>query len=100
MTSGFADWTRVMFGTSSSIEQKKLYVTDTETSTSFSAIVKWIMIYNSGPCETHINFDDTATTEHFLLPAGAFIFLGLKLISVHAVCPSGKSTTLYIMGFR
>ena len=42
-----------------------LAVTDAETLATFSSQRKSCLIYNAGPNDVHINFDNTATTTNF-----------------------------------
>lgn len=81
-------------------EQLKMSVTSTETSQAFSTEMKYFFLYNDGPNAVHLDNDETATTNSFKIPPKAYFYLGSPTTTIHAICASGQTATLYVWGVR
>ena len=57
-------------------------------------------MYNEGTGEVYIDIDNTATTDSFMIPSGAFLALPLGGLKVHAICSTDKTATLRCWAFR
>lgn len=77
-----------------------LAVTDTETLGTFSTQRKSCLIYNDGANDVHINFDATATTNNFIIPALDALQIVFPVTVLHFICAAGQTCTLYILGER
>lgn len=88
--------------TTSSVVQdlSPVIVTDVEATATFSSQRKSCLIYNSGPNDVHINFDNTATTTNFIIPSLDALQVVFPVTTLHFICDAGNSCTLYILGER
>lgn len=73
-------------------------VTDTTGSSSFTAEAYYVEIYNSGSNECYVNFGAAATVNHMEIASGETLRIYSAITEVHAICNSGESTTLQILG--
>jgi len=80
------------------VEQEKISATSSEATTSFSQEVKAAILLNAGNDAVHVNFDATATTNHFKLAAGASLSIDLSFTDIHTICAGSDSTTVYAIG--
>ena len=77
-----------------------LTVTDVETTATFSSQRKSCLIYNDGANNVHINFDNTATTNNFIIPSKWSLQVVFPLTILHFICDVGETATLYVLGER
>ena len=75
-------------------------VTAVETTATFVSQRKSCLIYNSGPNDVHINFDNTATTTNFIIPSLDALQIVFPVTVLHFICAAGQTATLYILGER
>ena len=80
-------------------EVLNLSVSDTSSSVSFTTASVLTTIKNIGSNKCFFNLNATATTDHFQLDPDDEITIGYDSVSaVHAICNSGETTTLRIIG--
>lgn len=77
-----------------------LNVGATEVTGTFSSQRKSCLIYNDGPNDVHINFDATATTNNFIIPALDALQIVFPVRVLHFICDAGNNCTIYILGER
>lgn len=77
-----------------------LAVTAVETLATFSSQRKSCLIYNDGPNEVHVNFDNTVTANNFIIPALDALQIVFPVTVLHFICNAGETATLYILGER
>ncbi|RLE52579.1 MAG: hypothetical protein DRJ26_04570 [Candidatus Methanomethylicota archaeon] len=78
-----------------SVVQNKISASDTETVTTLTETYTSHIIYNDGPYPVYVNFDATATTNNFKIPAGSSLSINLEFKSLHLICASGENATVY-----
>ena len=98
MASGFPDWTTGAFTSAKNSELKQVSASDSETTTSFTNRIKSILIYNDGPNPVFVNFDATATTSSFKIPAKAWLNIDLEIQSLHSITATGETASLFVIG--
>jgi len=100
MATGARDWdkTTKTFTTGQGCEQIKISVSDTDSVRTFSKTVYSVLIYNGGSSKCYVNFEEQATTNNFCLEPGTALSIDVPVSSIHAICDSGKSTVLYVIG--
>lgn len=96
----FPDHAVRSFSSGSAVEDLKISVTDSDSSDSFATEVRSLLFYNDGNSGCHINIDAAATTSSFYLPSKASHSIDIPCTTPHAICPSGKTCTLYVRGVR
>ena len=69
-----------------------------DVAATFSSQRKSCLIYNDGPNAVHINFDATATTQNFIIPAKWSMQIVFPVTVLHFV--SDGTSTIYILGER
>lgn len=77
-----------------------LTVTAVDTTATFSSQRKSCLIYNSGPNDVHVNFDNTATINNFIIPSLDALQIVFPVTVLHFICNPGNNCTLYILGER
>lgn len=81
------------------LQLNTLSVTQSAGEVVFTPEIDVIDIKNVGANPVYIQLNDTATTNHFKLEPEDVIQIGLKGIeSLSAICDSGKTSTLNIIG--
>ncbi len=75
-------------------------VTAVETLATFSSQRKSCLIYNNGANLVHINFDNTATVNNFIIPSKWSLQVVFPVTVLHFICDAGQTATLYILGER
>ena len=75
-------------------------VTAVDTTATFVSQRKSCLIYNLGPNDVHINFDATATTTNFAIPALDALQIVFPVTVLHFICNAGQTCTLHILGER
>ena len=75
-------------------------VTAVETLATFTSQRKSCLIYNSGPNDVHVNFDNTATLNNFIIPSLDALQIVSPVTVLHFICAAGETATLYILGER
>jgi len=71
-----------------------------EVVTSFSRGMNSILIYNAGPNNVFFDFDASVTVASgMIIPLRAWWSGDVPVTSVHLICSSGESATVYIIGF-
>ena len=75
-------------------------VTDVETTATFSSQRKSCLVYNNGPNAIHINFDNTVTTNNFIIPSKWSLQIVFPVTILHFICLAGETATLYVLGER
>jgi len=76
----------------------KMSVTDTETTETLTSTANYIVLYNGGSNTVYVALNGTATTNSFPISSKEKIEIGLLgITSIHAICASGESTTLYVI---
>lgn len=98
MVSGAPDWSPKIISSASADEQLKISVTASDSSDSFSQQVKSILLYNDGANACHFNRDAAATTNHFKIPAKAWLMIDIPTTTPHFICASGETATVYVYG--
>ena len=78
----------------------KISATDTEGSTTLTENYTSHVIYNDGPYAVYVEFDQTATTSSFKIPAGTALNIDLEFKSLHYICASGESATIYWLALK
>ena len=78
----------------------KISASDTEGNTTLSESYTSHLIYNDGPNAVYLEFDTTATTNSFKVPAGSALSLDLEFQSLHYICASGESATVYWLALK
>ncbi|RLE76538.1 MAG: hypothetical protein DRJ44_03885 [Thermoprotei archaeon] len=73
---------------------------DTETITTLAENYTSHIIYNDGPNAVYVNFDDTATTSSFKIPAGGSLSLDLEFKSLHTICAATETATVYWLALK
>jgi len=86
------------FEIAKAIEQKTLSVTDTESKVAFFYPVQVVHIKNVGDATAYIELDGMASTDKYPLTPGEAVTIFVKCKEVHAICDTGYSTTLKIVG--
>ena len=80
---------------------QQLAVTDTDGNVDFGTTTYKIKLLNSGTNSCFIHLNATATTSHWELNPNDELLLGLnEITSIHAICDSGLTTTLKIIGIE
>ena len=80
-------------------EVGKISVTDTADSFVFTSPVNITKIVNSGESPCYFNLNGDATINHFRLYPSDEIEIGLyNTTSVSAICDTGQTTTINIIG--
>ena len=77
-----------------------LVITDVETLTTFSSRRKSGLIYNEGPDDVHIAFDNTVTTNNFTIPYLSSLSFVFPVTVIHFICAAGETCSLNILGER
>ena len=78
---------------------KKIAVTDANASITFSPVVYLVTLKNVGVNSCYFNLNGVATTSHFKLYPMDELTIGLSTITtVQAICDTGLTTTLDIIG--
>jgi len=98
MASGTPDYAPRFITSASADEDLKISVSDADSSSSFSQIVKAILIYNDGPNAVYYNRDAAATTSNFKLPSKAWLMLDVPLTTPHFICATDETATVYCYG--
>ena len=98
MASGAPDYGTRTLSSASADEQLKISVTTADSTSSFSQLVKSMMIYNDGPNAVHYNRDAAATTSKFKIPSKAWLMVDVPLTAPHFICAAGESATVYCYG--
>ena len=73
----------------------KISASDTESTTTLAENYTSHVIYNDGPNDVYVNFDGTATTDSFKIPALASLSIDLEFKELHVICASGETATVY-----
>lgn len=98
MARGAPDWSPRVITSSQSDEQKKVSVTDADSTGTFTQTVQSVLIYNDGPNAVHYNRDAAATTSKFKIPAKSWLMIDVPLKVAHFICASGETATVYLIG--
>lgn len=98
MTSGSPDYQARHISSASDLEQIKLSVTDADTSTAFTQLVKSLLIYNNGPNPVHYAKDTTAATTDFPIPAKAWLGIDVPISEAHFICDTDETATVFVLG--
>ena len=73
--------------------------TDSNDSVTFSPTVKIVTLINKGADSVFINLNGAATTSHFRMEPEETLIIGLSTITtVQAICDTGETATLNIIG--
>jgi len=78
----------------------KISATDSENNTTLAENYTSHIIYNDGPDPVYVEFDQTATTNSFKIPAGSSLSVDLEFKSLHYICDSGGSATVYWLALK
>lgn len=81
-------------------ESEYLAVSTSSVTATFSSSVYYVEIYNAGSDTCFINFGANATVNHFPIDSGETVSLYADIDDVRAICDTGDSTTLQIIGTR
>jgi len=73
---------------------------DTESITTLPENYTSHVIYNDGPDDVYVNFDDTATTNSFKIPSLGSLSIDLEFKELHVVCAAGKTATVYWLALK
>lgn len=98
MASGTPDYSPRIITSAESVEQKKVSVTASDSTATFTQKVRAYVVYNDGPNAVHINYDATATTNLFKIPAKAWKMLDIPVTVLHFICATGETATVYCEG--
>lgn len=79
-------------------EEETLSVTDTTASVSYSAERDFHIIKNIGSWAVYVNFDAAATTSSYPIYPNQIAVFELNATAIHAICDSGKTSTLRMIG--
>jgi hypothetical protein len=79
-------------------EQEQLDVTDTSSSVSYSQQHENHIIKNVGSSIAYFNLDATATTDSFKINPSETVLFNGNVTAVHAICDTGETTELRIIG--
>lgn len=84
------------------MEQEIISVTATSGSASFTATSYGLVLRNKGANQCYVNFDAAATTSHRMLESGEewYVYIDGGVDAVHAICDSGDTASLRVVGFR
>ena len=82
------------------MESENLSVGTSSVTATFSADVYYVEIYNAGSDTCFVNFGSAATVNHFPLSSGETLKLMAKITDIRAICDTGDSTTIQIIGTR
>ena len=83
-----------------SFVHNKISASDTESSVTLTENYTQHVIYNDGPYDVHVNFDATATTNSFKIPKYSSLSLSLEFKSLHVICASGETATVYWLALK
>ena len=78
----------------------KISASDTETSKTLAENYTSHVIYNDGPDAVYVEFDTTATTNSFKIPALSALSVDLEFKSLHCICASGETATVYWLALK
>ena len=78
----------------------KISASDTESVTTLTENYTSHIIYNDGPDAVYVNFDETATTDSFKIPAYSSLSLDLEFKSLHVICAATESATVYWLALK
>jgi hypothetical protein len=57
-------------------------------------------LYNDGPNAVHVDTDETVTTNSFKIIPKASLSLGVPYNSIHMICATGQTATVYLWGVK
>jgi hypothetical protein len=80
--------------------QQTLSVSDTSSSASFVPNHYYAEIYNGGANTVYVNFNATATTNHFPVFAGETLKIYTDIAAIHAICDTSLTSTLQIIATK
>jgi len=78
----------------------KISASDTESSVTLPENYTSHVIYNDGPNAAYLEFDGTATTNSFKLPAAASLGIDLEFKKLSVICASGETATVYWLALK
>lgn len=97
MATGYPDYSGLVITSAPNMEQKKVSVTDTEVSVTFSQPVKSWLVYNDGPAPVHFSTTSGVSTNNFKIPSGSYYGVDLNVTKLYFICPTGKTATVYVV---
>jgi len=98
MVVGSPDYFPRMITSAQSSEQLKIDVDEADSSEDFSQACLSLLLYNDGPNPVHFNEDAAATTDHFKLPAKAWLSIDIPVTTPHLICAAGETATVFCLG--
>lgn len=98
MVSGSPDWSPRVVSSGSSSQNAKASVTDSQTTITFSQSVLSFIIYNDGASDVHISRATGVDTDDYKIIAGSWFSMDVPTTSIHLICPTGKTSTIYAIG--
>ena len=78
----------------------KISASDTETVTTLPENYTSHVIFNDGPNAVYVNFNETATTDSFKIPAGSSLAIDLEFNELHVICAATETATVYWLALK